>query len=118
MIMKGVEVSRRIDAIRIQHDLTQDKFARVLSVSQPAVSQYLNGRVPPAEVLLDIARLGNVSMEWLLTGRDKDAYGRKVAESASRYGSATGISTKWLRLPPDVRHALEQLIDGYLEGDK
>lgn len=44
-------------------------IARQIGVSQPAVKNYMDGRVPPAETLIKISDLTNCSIHWLLTGQ-------------------------------------------------
>ena len=63
------DVCARIDAVRRELGLKQEQFAVALKISQPAVSKYLRERIPPAEILLRIARLGNTTIEWLLCGQ-------------------------------------------------
>ncbi len=55
---------------KIRGVFTQREFAEMLSINQAMVSKYeLNEATPSPKVLLRIARFGNTSMEWLLTGR-------------------------------------------------
>ena len=63
--MNPKEVSRRIDWVRRQNNLTQEQLAAALKLSQPAVSKYLRERIPPAEALLRIAELGRQAAETL-----------------------------------------------------
>jgi transcriptional regulator with XRE-family HTH domain len=44
------------------------EIARKLKISEPAAKNYLEGRVPDAQTLLQIADLTNCSLHWLLTG--------------------------------------------------
>ncbi|HYE72587.1 MAG TPA: helix-turn-helix domain-containing protein [Blastocatellia bacterium] len=44
------------------------EIARRLGVSEPAVKNYMEGRVPPSDTLVKIADLTNCSLHWLLTG--------------------------------------------------
>ncbi len=110
------QVRQRIDWIRRQQGLSQQQFARELNISQPAVSQYLNRRIPPADVLLRIARLGQTTVEWILTGQKSYPYQSAqqppiVAEAAPGYDAEWHFFQKMNRLPPEVRQALHLLID-------
>ena len=59
----------RIKEIRKKLDLNQTEFARKLDVSPQAISFYEAGRNNPNhEILFKIAEIGNVSLDWLLTG--------------------------------------------------
>ncbi len=44
------------------------EIARKLKISEPAAKNYLEGRVPDAQTLIQIADLTNCSLHWLLTG--------------------------------------------------
>ncbi len=61
-------IGMRIQMIRGK--MTQAEFAQKINIKQSYISRYERGRVPKAEVLLRIARFANVSVEWLLTGKE------------------------------------------------
>jgi transcriptional regulator with XRE-family HTH domain len=44
------------------------EIARQLSVSSAAITNYIEGRVPPSDKLTLISTLTNCSIHWLLTG--------------------------------------------------
>lgn len=65
-------VGRRIRELR-GFDMTQAEFADAIGVAQSYVSDIERGRKEPgAVVLFRIARLYGKTMEWLLTGVDKE----------------------------------------------
>ena len=45
-------------------------FARRIGVKPQQLSRYLKGQLPDAPTLLAIAEAGQVSIDWLLTGRE------------------------------------------------
>ncbi len=61
---------RRIKKIRvIDLDLNQKQFAKKLGITQPMVSKYEKGEIiPPAQILLRIAKLGKTTVDQLLEG--------------------------------------------------
>jgi len=61
---------RRIKKIRvIDLDLNQKQFAKHLGITQPMVSKYEKGEIiPPAQILLTIAKLGKTTVEKILEG--------------------------------------------------
>ncbi len=61
---------RRIKKIRvIDLDLNQKQFAKKLGITQPMVSIYEKGEIiPPAQILLKIAKLGKTTIEGILEG--------------------------------------------------
>ena len=45
-------------------------FARKIGVKPQQLSRYLKGQLPDAPTLVAIAEVGQVSVDWLLTGRE------------------------------------------------
>jgi transcriptional regulator with XRE-family HTH domain len=66
-------MGRRIKEIRVQAGMRQWELARLLGTTQSAVHKYEHGVVPEPRRLLELARVGNTSVEWLLTGRHWDS---------------------------------------------
>lgn len=61
-------IGNRIRQIRGKR--TQEQFAVRLNVpKQNYISRYERGRIPNPQLLVDIAHLGRVSVDWILTGR-------------------------------------------------
>jgi transcriptional regulator with XRE-family HTH domain len=58
----------RIKQIRNHLGLSQTKFGNLFDVSQAAVSIWERGGYPDSMVLVRIAKYGNTTLEWLLTG--------------------------------------------------
>lgn len=44
------------------------EIARKLRVSEPAVKNYISGRIPNLDTLLEIKNLTGRSLDWLITG--------------------------------------------------
>ena len=106
------EVTGRIDSIRRQKGWTQEELARLLGISQPAVSKYLRDRIPPATVLLRLARLGNTTVEWLLSGEKSYLYeAYRVQEKTASYDADYSLAQKIAALPPALREAVETLVN-------
>lgn len=64
------EIGTRIRQVRSTKDLTQEAFGRLLGVKGPAISKYEKGiQDPGAAGLAKIAELGNVSLDYLITGK-------------------------------------------------
>ena len=70
----------RVKKIRSKIRLSQTAFAKKLSLGGPAtVSKYeKNQREPDIATLVKIAKLGNKSLDWLLTG--KSSFKQKPVE--------------------------------------
>jgi len=59
-------------------------FARKIGVKPQQLSRYLHGRIPDAPTLLAIAEGGQVSVDWLLTGREERGAVTGTESSASQ----------------------------------
>lgn len=76
------KVGERIRAVRGKR--TQTEFAKALGVKkQNYISRYERGRIPSPDLLVRIAEMGRVSIDWLLTGKKG---GGKVAAVAPQQG--------------------------------
>ena len=64
------EIGIRIRKIRKALGMNQVQFAKALRVKkQHYISRYELGRVPPPDLLLKIARIGNVTVDWIFSGQ-------------------------------------------------
>jgi transcriptional regulator with XRE-family HTH domain len=62
-------MGRRIKQIRLQAGMRQWELARLLGTTQSAVHKYEHGVVPEPRRLVELARIGRTSVEWVLTGQ-------------------------------------------------
>jgi transcriptional regulator with XRE-family HTH domain len=109
-----LQVSKRIKEIMKTVGITQKGLADYLDISQPAVSLYLQGRIPPADVLLEIARLGGTTVEWILTGtREPSIQGLQVGEQKALYGSEFALFELWKHLPDNVKQTMLRLLQHF-----
>ena len=113
--MKNTEISLRIRLTMKKLGVTQKELAHLLGITQPAVSNYLKGRIPPGPVLLKIARIGSVSLEWLLTGDGENKKG--VSDNKSSYTVGEQLAKRINQLPPELQKTLEMLIDQMIRLD-
>ena len=66
-----MEVYKRIGDLREDHDLSQEKLAEILNVSQSTYSRYENGRLDiPTEILIALSKYYKVSVDYLLGLKD------------------------------------------------
>ena len=111
-----IQMSERIQQIMKRVGITQKGLADYLNISQPAISLYLQGRVPPADVLLKIARLGDTTIEWILTGEtDQSKRIFKIREETIPYGSDHILYELWSQLPENTRQIFITLLKQFLE---
>ncbi len=111
------DVAGRIRIIMRKLGLNQSALAGVLEITQPAVSKYLHDRMPPADVLYRLAVLGEVSVEWLLTGVEGST-GKKVAEPLTGFYPDKSTQDQIVRLPGRVQEALRVIIDHLTAGER
>lgn len=63
---------KRIRELREDNDLSQEKMAKVLKVSQSTYSRYESGYLDiPSEVLKEIAKFYKVSADYILELQDE-----------------------------------------------
>ena len=61
------QIGNRIKELRLENNLSQQKFGELLSVSQDTVSLWENGKsVPTTEFLIAIAKQFDVSVDYIL----------------------------------------------------
>ena len=81
-------------------------FARRIGVKPQQLSRYLKGQLPDAPTLLAIAEVGQVSVDWLLTGRE--VRGREAREASP---SSTAALQRLSQLPTPVVLVLLRVVD-------
>lgn len=81
--MDLVQVGKFIAELRMEHKLTQEQLGKKIGVTNKTISRWENGHyLPPADVLLSLSQLFNVSVNEILSGRrlPPEAY-REAAEA-------------------------------------
>ena len=114
MVSDGQKVAMRIQRLMKALNLNQQQLADQLGITQPAISKYLQGRIPPADVLYNLAKMSQVTMEWILTGSEIKRNGQ-VAEPLSEYQSSSVLLEKFERLPAHIRKDFEQLLESLVK---
>jgi transcriptional regulator with XRE-family HTH domain len=61
-------MGQRIRQLRLGAKLRQWELAKLLGTTQSAVHKYEHGVVPEPRRLVELARIGGTSIEWVLTG--------------------------------------------------
>ncbi|MBN2365000.1 MAG: XRE family transcriptional regulator [Calditrichaeota bacterium] len=115
----GKNFSSRLRNLMENLGFTQKELADAIGTSQPAVSLYLKGRIPPADILYRIARLDNTTVEWLLSGKE-DYPQMTVGEKKPHYGREAVLLERWSRLNPKLQkvilNLMKDLVDAVPEG--
>lgn len=60
------EPTRRLKKVLMESGLTIEEFAKQCKVSRSAMKNYLDGRLPQSDQLINICKACNVSADWLL----------------------------------------------------
>ena len=68
--MQDLDVGKRIRRIRRKLGLTQAQFGKRLGVIRGSIARYEAGSIPRLRLLNEIAKLGGVTVAWLLQGAE------------------------------------------------
>ena len=87
--------------------LTVKELAAKTGIIKGSLDNYLGARasIPPADVAVKIAQALNVSVEYLVTGREPPP---KEAESATLH--LQGVSQEFSSIPPQFQSLIRSLI--------
>lgn len=122
-------LNERISAVVSASGLNKTKFADVINISQPFLSQICSGAKAPSDrTIIDICREFNVSERWLRTGEGEmflelsradeiAAYvGRVLKDESAFYQQKLLLFLS--RLSPEMLAELEKVADEILSNDK
>ena len=108
IVLDASLIAARIRQLMEEHHFTQQDLAAHLDISQPAISLYLRGRIPPPPVLLALAQLTGTTVEWILTGTETQPM--VVRESGSQYKYEVELLTIWKELDTRTKRDLMRLM--------
>ena len=70
-ICSGIELIKRIDEILSEKGISRKEFAKELNIQPNTMGNWkTNNSMPPADTIVRIADALNVSIDWLLTGKE------------------------------------------------
>src|SRR5262245_46084174 len=105
-------IGQRIKSLRKSRGLRQWQMAQFLGATQPAIHKYENGILPEVKRLVELARIGSTSVEWILTGThwengsaDMERMDREVFELARQVHSYTPEERRAVEAALEVLHA-------------
>jgi transcriptional regulator with XRE-family HTH domain len=101
-------IGDRIKFLRKSRGMRQWQMAKMLGATQPAIHKYENGILPEVKRLLEIARIGNTSIEWILTGRHWE---NGSAQSDRLATEVYHLAYRLQSLRPEDRRILEGALD-------
>jgi transcriptional regulator with XRE-family HTH domain len=100
-------LGRRIRQIRLAAGLRQWELARRLGTTQSAIHKYEHGVIPEPRRLVELARLGGTSVEWVLTG---EHWENGSAEQARVPAEALRTACLLRELGQENRRALDEAL--------
>jgi transcriptional regulator with XRE-family HTH domain len=105
-------MGRRIKRIRTEAGLRQWQLAERLGTTQSAVHKYEHGVVPEPKRLVELAKVGRTTVEWILTGRhweDGDEGRERMPREVYRIArAAAALSSESLDSLDDALTLLER----------
>jgi len=104
-----LNIGERITQLRKQQSLSQDELAKRASVSRTIIGNYeRNANTPSIEVLLKLAKVFNVSIDFLIGEGELSSYDKEVLKRIDDIE----------RLDPDTKQHLFFLIDNVIQNFK
>lgn len=114
MQISGEGVGRRLRECADAKNLNQAQVTRDLGFGSGTLSRYFSGAsVPKSAELLTLAQYFGVSMEWLLTGQERDAEEMRVREREVPYEARDRV---WLREVAEKLGLLADEVRGEISG--
>lgn len=105
----------RIAALRRSKNMSQGELAKCLQISPSAVGMYEQGRREPScQVLVELARVLEVSVDYLLTGRPLPGERKALEEMTESAVLAAEHHTQGRSKPPLSREELAVLFAALL----
>ena len=109
--IRGKDIVVRIDSILKQRNLKRKAVADAVGISlQPFTSWSNRGSIPGADIAYHIAEYLDVSLEWLLTGKER--------ESVNPFNNLpppeiTELAKDIERLPAEFQNIIRQNVEEY-----
>ena len=104
-----LNIGERITQLRKQQNLSQDELAKKVGVSRTIIGNYeRNANTPSIEVLLKLAKVFNVSVDFLIGEGEISSYDKEVLKRIEDIE----------RLDPDTKKHLFFLIDNVIQNFK
>ncbi|GHV35237.1 hypothetical protein FACS18949_12780 [Clostridia bacterium] len=119
----GMDIAKRIVAIRREKGLTQTEFAERLNTTRPKIAAYELDRVNFDGAFLDyICKVFNISPEWLTTGQGdmyvqtKQSFVERLADEYGLSFTAQKIVECYLNLDDEQRATVDGFITSVAES--
>ena len=104
-----LDIGNKIIQLRKQHNLSQSELAKKIGASRTIVGNYeRNSNAPSIEILLKIAKVFNVSVDYLIGEGKLSAYDKEVLKRIEDIE----------QLDPETRKNLFFLIDNVIQNFK
>ena len=101
-------MGKRIRQIRLDAELKQWELAEMLGTTQSAIHKYERGVVPEPRRLMELTRIGDTSVEWVLTGRHTE----NGSETRKRMPNRTlETASRLENIGREERHTLNEALE-------
>ncbi|GAB2699381.1 helix-turn-helix domain-containing protein [Paenibacillus thermoaerophilus] len=113
---RGEEIYRRIEQLIRSQGITQAEFARSIRVSTGNVGDWKRGKsMPGAGVLIDIAKTYQISLDWLLLGRQSDPQHLREEDGVYFFADKWQLDSRFASLSAEEQAFVREYIDFCLE---
>lgn len=103
-------LGRRIAVLRYKAGISQAELARRLNLSPSTIGMYEQGRrEPPVDILISLSNEFNVSLDYLLTGKDYDSKNQNGNSCVLLYENINHELTLGVILESDLSPLMEKM---------
>lgn len=113
MQLNPIKIGERIKEKQLEHGYKQKEIIEKTGISKAAISNYVNGnRIPDTEAALKLSIALDISIEWLLTGKNSlEKLTNEEEKIIQAYRSASPGIQEATRKILDIKELEEKLYD-------
>ncbi|WP_125141657.1 helix-turn-helix domain-containing protein [Clostridium transplantifaecale] len=112
-----MDINKRMFEQMEQKNIKMSDLAKHLNINKTVVSSWKNrGTNPPAEYIVQICELLNMSIEFLITGKEYQGWSREEQNLIDAYRKATPAMQEAARKILDVGEPEEERSSGFRTG--
>ncbi|MCG9624604.1 XRE family transcriptional regulator [Vibrio mediterranei] len=107
-------ISKRLELLRAQEDMSARQFAIKLGVSEGALRKINSGSIPNVQTAAKIANSCGVSLDWFVTGVERDDEDKRQAQLMLKIEQALNSNTN--QIDNETEKLLYSLVKNALAG--
>ena len=113
-----MDLGKILEQLRIDNDFTQEYVANKIHVEQPTVSNYESGKAMPSySVLMELANLYNVSLDYLFGRTRMKCPIREIEENMATAKGDFSLD-KFFQLNREDRATLQSMLEALYENEQ